>query len=97
MKHIITLFLSMLVIACGSKKRTDEQAFLDSLDNMTLEAPRISDEVIMDIIQQIPSPLEISTLLKDAGTKYDVNILTVGKRFLIRVGNVRSCGQCRHY
>jgi len=64
MKRLFTLFLLVLVIACGSRKRADEQAFLDSLESMTMEAPLISDEVIADIMQQIPSPLEISTFRK---------------------------------
>jgi hypothetical protein len=61
--------------ACKFDKKPDEQAFLDSLDAMTLDTPMISEEVISEIIQQIPSPLEISYLLKDAGTNYDFQML----------------------
>ena len=75
MRKISALLLLLIVFACGPGKKSDEQAFLDSLDNLTLDAPMISDEVIADIIQQVPSPLEISYLLKDAGTQYDFNIL----------------------
>ena len=75
MRKISSLFLVLIVFACGPGKKSDEQAFLDSLDNLTLDAPMISEEVIADIIQQVPSPLEISYLLKDAGTQYDFEIL----------------------
>ena len=75
MRKISSLFLVLIVFACGPGKRSDEQAFLDSLDNLTLDGPMISEEVISDIIQQVPSPLEISYLLKDAGTQYDFDIL----------------------
>ena len=75
MRKIISLFLVLIIFACNPIKKSDERAFLDSLDNLTLDGPMISDEVIADIIQQIPSPLEISYLLKDAGTQYDFNLL----------------------
>jgi hypothetical protein len=75
MRKISLLLLVLVVFACGPGPKSEEQAFLDSLDNLTLDAPMISDEVIADIIQQVPSPLEISYLLKDAGTQYDFNIL----------------------
>ena len=75
MRKISSLFLVLIVFACGPGKKSDEQAFLDSLDNLTLDAPMISEEVIADIIQQVPSPLEISYLLKDAGTQYDFDLL----------------------
>lgn len=75
MRKISSLLLVLIVFACGPGTKSEEQAFLDSLDNLTLDAPMISDEVIADIIQQVPSPLEISYLLKDAGTQYDFNIL----------------------
>jgi hypothetical protein len=72
------LFFGILAIsfACSSgNKPADEQAFLDELDSMKVEGPAISEDVISDIIQSIPSPLEISVLLKESGTKYDVSIL----------------------
>lgn len=75
MRKISSLFLFIIVFACGPGKKSEEQAFLDSLDNVQLDAPMISEEMISDIIQQVPSPLEISYLLKDAGTQYDFNIL----------------------
>lgn len=37
--------------------------------------PAISPEIISDILQQIPSPLEISILLKESGAKYDKKFL----------------------
>ncbi len=75
MRKFSSLFLVVIFYACGPGKQSDEQAFLDSLQNATMDAPKISEEVIADIIQQVPSPLEISYLLKDAGTEYDFNIL----------------------
>ena len=75
MKKLFLLVSIALLYACSSGKKPEDQAFLDSLNSMTLEAPKISEEVISDIVQQIPSPLEISFLLKDAGTKYDNDIL----------------------
>lgn len=75
MRKISSLFLVLIIFACGPNQKSDEQAFLDSLNNLTLDGPMISDEVIADIIQLVPSPLEISYLLKDAGTQYDFNIL----------------------
>ncbi len=75
MRKISSIILALLVLGCTSGKKSDEQAFLDSLNNLTLEGPMISEEVLSDIIQQIPSPLEISYLLKDAGTNYDYSFL----------------------
>ena len=67
----------MLVVlsACGSGKKPDEQAFLDGLDSAKTEGPTISEEVIGEILQQIPSPLEISMLLKESGKKYNASYL----------------------
>lgn len=62
--------------SCNSGKKPDEQAFLESLDSTAVEkGPAVSEEVISSIIQQIPSPLEISVLLKESGTKYDRSLL----------------------
>jgi hypothetical protein len=64
------------MMACGeSKTKSEEQAFLESLDSAEAAQPEISEEVISDIMQQIPSPLEISVLLKESGTDYNKGIL----------------------
>jgi len=64
-----------LFAACNSSKKPDEQAFLNSLDSAKNQGPSIDEEVINSILQQIPSPLEISVLLKESGTKYDPKLL----------------------
>lgn len=69
-----TLIVAILT-ACGSGKKSDEQAFMESLDSTKITGPSISEAVIGDILQQIPSPLEISVLLKESGKKYNLNYL----------------------
>jgi hypothetical protein len=64
-----------LFCSCGSGKKSDEQAFLEGLDSAKTEGPSISEGVIGDILQQIPSPLEISVLLKESGRKYNAGYL----------------------
>ena len=74
MRVLLTGILVAFLVACGSKK-PDEQAFLQSLDSAKNTGPTIDEEVISSILQQIPSPLEISVLLKESGTKYNFAIL----------------------
>lgn len=75
MRKIPYFLLCLVVFGCSPGKKSDEQAFLDSLNNLQLDAPMISEEVIAEIVQQVPSPLEISYLLKDAGTQYNFGFL----------------------
>lgn len=74
--RIITagLILAMLC-GCGSGNKTEEQAFLDGLDTTKTAEPTISEEVIGSILETIPSPLEISSLLKESGKKYNASYL----------------------
>jgi hypothetical protein len=48
---------------------------MESLDSAEAAGPTISEEVIGDILQRIPSPLEISVLLKESGRKYNAGYL----------------------
>jgi hypothetical protein len=74
--RIAILALAVAVLAaCSSGKKPDEQAFLNTLDSAKTEDPTIDEEVIGSILQNIPSPIEISVLLKESGTKYDPSIL----------------------
>jgi hypothetical protein len=75
MRIISIGLILVLFAACGSEKKTDEQAFLEGLDSAKAEGPSISEGVIGDILQQIPSPLEISVLLKESGRKYNAGYL----------------------
>jgi hypothetical protein len=76
MRIAITGLILALLTACGSGKKTDEQAFMESLeDSAKQEGPTISEEVISSILGQIPSPLEISVLLKESGKKYNASYL----------------------
>jgi hypothetical protein len=61
--------------ACSGNQKSEEQAFLDSLDSAAANAPVIDEQVITSILEQIPSPLETSVLLKQSGTKYNENLL----------------------
>ncbi len=72
MKNTLIGLLGILFLfSCDSKKKPSADEISGVLDSVKVEEPAISEEVISDIIQQIPSPLEISTLLKEAETKYD--------------------------
>jgi len=77
MKRLFPVLILIALMACGdSKTKSEEQAFLESLDSATESTqPVISEQVISDIMQQIPSPLEISVLLKESGTSYKKEIL----------------------
>jgi hypothetical protein len=74
MKRIL-LWLSLIAVVACSGKKSSEDALIASLDSLKLNQPLISKEVMADIIQQIPSPLEISFLLKSSGVKYDFEML----------------------
>lgn len=75
MRILIAGLIVAIITACGSSKKTDEQAFLEGLDSAAVEGPPISEEVISSILESIPQPLEISMLLKESGKKYDVSFL----------------------
>jgi len=64
------------LVACESEKKPDTNAILDSLSQAQAQAgPSLSEDEINGILQQIPSPLEISFLLKAVGSEYDGDLL----------------------
>ena len=75
MRILLVVFVAVILVACGSGKKPDEKAFLESLDSAKNLGPTIDQEVINSVLQRIPSPLEISVLLKESGTKYDQALL----------------------
>ncbi|HNU41107.1 MAG TPA: hypothetical protein PKH83_01355 [Cyclobacteriaceae bacterium] len=71
---VIGLAAAML-LSCSSGKKPDDSAFLQSLEKEPTAGVGVDEEVINSILEQIPSPLEISVLLKESGSKYAPEML----------------------
>lgn len=74
MRILIAALPLVLFTACSSGNKSEDQAFADALQNAQLTGPVMSGEVAQ-ILQRIPSPLEISVLLKESGKKYNATFL----------------------
>jgi len=75
MRLILIGVVAVLFYSCTPDKKPDDQAFLESLDSTKTAGPGVDEEVINSILNQIPSPIEISMLLKESGSKYNVSLL----------------------
>ncbi len=71
MKKLLIGFAALALLSCNGGKKNDEQALLDSLSNAPVKPAAVSKEVVNEFIQSIPSPIEISVLIKEQGAKYD--------------------------
>ncbi|MDQ3393071.1 MAG: hypothetical protein M3512_02990 [Bacteroidota bacterium] len=80
MNKLSLCLIVFFLYACDSNKHITEDAYLEKVNAMTVEEVPISEEVLADIIQQIPSPLEISMLLKEKGTRYDKKLLNAANK-----------------
>lgn len=71
--------VALLFWGCGSGSDNGElsEVNLDSLlqAKKANEAAKLPDEVVADIIKSIPSPLEMTALIKASGAEYSQNIL----------------------
>jgi hypothetical protein len=74
MRIFIIGVLTAFLVSCTSEKKPDDQEFLKSLES-TEQKSGIDEDVINAILDQIPSPLEISVLLKESGSKYNGALL----------------------
>lgn len=63
------------ILGCKPDSKPAEEAFKEELESSLKEKTAVDAEVIGSILQQIPSPLEISVLLKNSGTKYNKGLL----------------------
>lgn len=70
---IITLIF--FISSCGGEKKPSEEEFLKSLEETEPAAPSVDVETINAVLQQIPSPIEISMMLKESGQNYDAALL----------------------
>lgn len=76
-KIILFTILATVLLACGEKSEKSGKDLLndEKKSEKTSKAPAISKEVLSDIIKSIPSPLEISFLIKDLNIPYEGKIL----------------------
>lgn len=74
MKILIGGLFIVLLTACSSGNKSEEQAFAETLAETQIEDEVLAGEV-NDILHRIPSPLEISVLLKQSGKKYNSEFL----------------------
>ena len=73
---VLALSLAACVMAFSGSKKPDDDKFMSSLDSAAQSPSLVIDEqAIASILEQIPSPLETSVLLKQSGTKYNESIL----------------------
>lgn len=79
MKRITYLLASftLLLCACGSETKTNnDTATEDIMAGVTQSAElSMSNENINQIIKSVPSPLEITSLIKESGVTYDKDML----------------------
>ena len=75
MKKILVFVSTLLFLSCGQQKKVDEQDFQSALDSLENSGPKIDEDLVNGILQQIPSPLEIASILKESGSKYESSIL----------------------
>jgi hypothetical protein len=69
MRIIIAGLILALFSGCGSGK--SDQQVLAEIDSASNTGPELDHQVIGQILQGIPAPLEISVLLKESGKKYN--------------------------
>jgi hypothetical protein len=79
MKNYLLLALTIIFWACDSKKGPSKEDYKEDIEQLEAGVIEISDENIRNIINSIPSPLEISFLIHDAGIQYNKSILNSGK------------------
>lgn len=79
MKHQITfyIFCSLLLISCGGNRNDSDSQDLNSLlgEKSSQSELSISEEAMNEIIQSLPSPLEIATLIRETGLRYNPDFL----------------------
>jgi len=78
MKNLsVLLIISFMFFSCKNGKTKNESADFNKLltENVDDNTLTISEESMNDIIQSLPSPLEIASKIKESGVKFDEGLL----------------------
>jgi len=71
MKKLYFILAFLLLWSCDSNKTQPERVDNKKTENSDSVVPKVSNEIIVDILQSIPSPLELSLLIQKIGTDYN--------------------------
>lgn len=83
MKKLLLIFLFLTAFwSCDLNDTPNAEYYQKALSNAQIAIPEVSEEVISGILQQIPSPLETSVLIKQSGSKYGSNMLNDPKKVI---------------
>jgi len=74
MKTFSHFLILLIIVSCSSPNKPDQNEILEAVDTMAV-APALHEEDVREILQRIPSPLEVAVLLKEVGSKYNPEIL----------------------
>lgn len=74
MRISILTLIFILLFSCSAEKKTEDKEFLESLENNS-SASGVDEQLINSILNQIPSPLEISVILKHTGSVFNSAML----------------------
>lgn len=73
--NILCVLGICLVTACSESKQDKQKEMMAALEQAGDGGPAIADAAFKNIIASIPSPLEISFLIRDTGGKYNKDML----------------------
>ncbi|GAB4186692.1 MAG: hypothetical protein OHK0057_14760 [Thermoflexibacter sp.] len=71
MKKLYFMFVLALLLGCGNNNASTEEVNDKVTTEETPPTSQVSEDIISEILDAIPSPLEISFLIKEVGTKYN--------------------------
>ncbi|WP_017733984.1 hypothetical protein [Nafulsella turpanensis] len=74
-KLLLILPFFFAFCSCDVNESPNAEFYKKALGSAQIAKPEVSEEVISDILQQIPSPLETSVLIKQTGSSYGSSML----------------------
>ncbi len=74
-KLYLSIVTLLLLLGCGDNNASTEETTTTEEETGVVEQPGINDELVTDILQAIPSPLEISMLIQEIDPTYKASVL----------------------
>ena len=89
MRIFVIGVLTAFLVSCATEKKPDDQEFLKSIETIE-EKTGMEEEKINSILDQIPSPLESSVLLKESGSKFNGSLLNQSENLPKYINNFKK-------